>query len=374
MTILLYMIAFGLIVVTSVQVYLWLCVYQKVASYAEPEQDVTTFPDISVVICARNAISDLQEGVPQLLAQNYCGSWQLIIVDDASTDGTASYLQAMAQKYQDRLTVVTILEKTQLGKKQALDAGIKAARFEWILVSDADCRPASAHWIHRMAARCTSDIDLVLGFGPMQERSGWLPAWQQYEACYTAMQYFGWALSGMPYMGVGRNMAYRKTLYTGGEGFSEHLDLPSGDDDLLVNATAQVGRVGVCLHPESFMFSAPKMSWHDYARQKARHFSTSPRYQYKHQWVLSIAGLSHSLHFFFMLLLLLAQWGMILVLLVAVIRILILIRICRPTLRKFHADRLQPWLIFLDPFVAVYYTVFVPGVFFNTVNKPRSWT
>ncbi len=374
MSLLLILIALALVLVTGMQVYFWTCIYARVAAYRERTQTPEVWPAISVVVCARNALQDLQNGLPTLLNQNYEGDWELIVVNDASTDATSEYLSGMATQFEQRLRVVTISEKTQPGKKQALDAGIRAAQFDWILVTDADCRPNSPNWIGQMARYMQPGTEIVLGFGPMLKQSGCLAAWQEYEAVYTAMQYFGWALAGMPYMGVGRNMAYRKSLFLGGAGFAGHLDLPSGDDDLFINTIAQKGTVALCMHPESFMYSAPKSDWRSYWRQKSRHFSTSPRYKVRHQWMLSLAGLSHSLHFFFMLVLLLAKWGTILVLLVAVIRIVILIRIGWPVLYKFHADRLQHWLFILDPLVAVYYTVFVPGVFFTTVNKPRSWT
>lgn len=374
MMLLFYLIAVALVLVTLMQVYFWTCIYARVVAHPLREQAPQAWPAVSVVVCARNAFEHLREGLPALLTQQYAGDWEVIIVNDASTDATREYLAGMADSYAHRLRVITIAEKTQAGKKQALDAGIRAAQFDWVLVTDADCRPNSTNWIAQMALYMQPEVEIVLGFGPMQQRSGWLAAWQEYEAVYTALQYFSWALAGMPYMGVGRNMAYRKSRYLGGGGFTGHLDLPSGDDDLLINAIAKPGSVALCMHPDSFMYSAPKASWQSYTRQKSRHFSTSPRYRPKHQWMLSLAGLSHSLQYFFMLVLLLANWGMILVLLVAVIRIVILIRIGRPVLHKFHADRLQHWLFILDPLVAVYYTVFVPGVFFTTVNKPRSWT
>jgi poly-beta-1,6-N-acetyl-D-glucosamine synthase len=367
------------VVVSLIQMYIWMAVYAKVNTY--PDLDIDSnqnWPSVSIVICARNARAELETHLPYWLDQDYQGKWQIVLVDDASTDGTLPLLQAYKQSLlttlPERLSIVHVTQKTVIGKKQALALGIATAQYEVVLLTDADCKPASNHWIKHMVMPITRGKELVLGFAPLNPNPGALNAWQRFETCYTAIQYCAWALAGMPYMGVGRNMAYRRSLFFDGGGFDQHLDLPSGDDDLFVNANAAPTAVGICLHPESFMYSATKPDWKSYYKQKTRHFSTSPRYQKKHQSVLSLVGMSHSLHFFFMLLLLLAQTSTVFVLLIAVIRIVIIIRICRPSLLKLHEHKLVKWLPVFDPLIAVYYTVFIPGVFLNTFNKPRSWT
>jgi poly-beta-1,6-N-acetyl-D-glucosamine synthase len=360
------------VIVTVIQVVIWLVVYRRVAEHTDTvAQEPIAWPDVSVIVCARNAQIDLEVLVPQLFQQKYAGKWELIVVDDASSDTTSDYLRTIKHEH---FVPVFLQNKTIQGKKEALDLGIRAAQYAHILVTDADCRPASDQWIQHMMLPMTQGRSLVLGFAPFVQRKGWLMAWQRWEACFTAILYLGWALAGRPYMGVGRNMAYKKALYTNGNGFADHLDLPSGDDDLFVNAIAQKGAVGCCMHPDSHMYSEAKSDWKSYYKQKTRHFSTSPRYRSTHQWMLSVAGLSHSLHYFFMLLLFLAQSGMVFVLLIGIIRIVIIIQICRPVLRRFHEQKLLTWLPILDPLIAVYYTVFIPGIFLNTFSRPRSWT
>jgi poly-beta-1,6-N-acetyl-D-glucosamine synthase len=363
---------FAFVIVTIIQLVFWLLVYRRLQQQPIEQAEPAHWPTVSVVVCARNTAEALRTLIPTLLSQDYPAPWQLILVDDASTDQTAVLLHGMDNA---QLVVVTIHEKQLQGKKQALDAGIRAAQHEIILVTDADCLPVSEYWIQEMVKPLArAQYQLVLGFAPFYKKSGWLYAWQRYETCYNALLYMSWALRGMPYMGVGRNMAYRKTLYTGSGGFASHADLPSGDDDLFVNAIAQKGEVAVVLHPDSFMYSEAKPDWKSYYSQKTRHFTTGPRYQVWHKILLSVAGLSHSLHYFFMLLLLLAQAGTVFVLVIALIRIIIIILVCKPVLRRFHEQKLLTWLPVFDPFIAVYYTVFIPSTIISTFNKPRSWT
>jgi poly-beta-1,6-N-acetyl-D-glucosamine synthase len=366
----LFYIAFGL--VTSIQICIWWFVHRKVATHIDTAvHEPNQWPGVSVVVCGRNAATCLEVGLPAILAQKYLGQWELVVVDDDSSDHTQHVLKEL---HHPLLVPIYLKNKTKAGKKQALELGIRSAQYPIILVTDADCEPNSKDWITHMVRPFIEGKELVLGFAPFRRERGCLYAWQRYEACYTALLYFGWALQGKPYMGVGRNMAYRKSLFTAINGFDTHADLPSGDDDLFVNAIARGDTVAAVMHPDSFMYSSAKDTWGAYYRQKTRHFSTSTRYQSKHQWILTVAGLSHSLHYFFILVAFLAQWGMVFVLLLTLIRIIIIIQICKPVLRRFHEQGLLPWLPVFDPLVAVYYSVFIPGIIINHFYTPRSWT
>jgi hypothetical protein len=135
--------------------------------------------------------------------------------------------------------------------------------------------------------------DFVLGYGAYSPGSGWLNKVVQFETLHTLLQYAGWTLAGMPYMGVGRNLAYRKAVYDKGGGFAAHQHWPSGDDDLFVNANAKKGRVALCLHPDAWTESAPPATWSSWVTQKSRHLSTGVFYRPLHRVVLGIYAMSH---------------------------------------------------------------------------------
>jgi cellulose synthase/poly-beta-1,6-N-acetylglucosamine synthase-like glycosyltransferase len=256
------------------------------------------FARVSVLVCARNEAPNLRNNLPSLLAQDY-PDWELLLVNDGSSDGSAAWLDEQASRH-PRLRVlhVSAAEKAGPGKKGALALGIARASGPILLLSDADCRPSGAQWIRHMAAPFNDPqrgpgTDFVLGYGAYSPEKGWLNRLVQFETLHTLVQYAGWTLAGMPYMGVGRNLAYRKAVYEQGRGFAAHQHWPSGDDDLFVNANARKGRVALCLHPEAWTESRSPASWKAWVTQKTRHLSTGVFYRPLHRVVLSFYAMSH---------------------------------------------------------------------------------
>lgn len=360
-------VLFGLYVAaTLAQLVVWWGIFRKLGIRDRGKSDSQSrflIPQspISVIICARNETDNLRRFLPKILAQEYSGEWEVVVVDDASEDDTPAILQFFQEK-NSRLRVLRIAEKKQPGKKHALAQGIAAAKFDSLLLTDADCEPASPHWLARMAAALGEkpETEIVLGYGPMREGKGWLNSWSRFETAHTAIQYFSFALAGMPYMGVGRNLAFKRQVYERAGGFAAHADLPSGDDDLLVNAAAHARNTAICLHSEAFMFSESKKNWRDWARQKRRHLTAGHRYRPRHQAVLTLLSLSHTLHFFLLAVLLLAGFGTVSVVLLYLVRscsLLFLYGKILPQLREFHSFSRIP---IYDTLLAAYYGAFVP--------------
>ncbi len=280
--------------------------FYKDRSFHEP---AATPERVTVLVCARNEAPNLRNNLPSLLAQEY-PDWELIAVDDGSSDGSAAWLDQQALLH-PRLRVlhVTAAEKPGPGKKGALSLGIAQATGAILLLTDADCRPSSPHWISHMAGAFQATpprqesgsnpehsgqpTDFVLGYGAYAQRPGWLNQVVQFETLHILLQYAGWTLAGMPYMGVGRNLAYRKAVYDEGGGFNAHQQWPSGDDDLFVNAHAKKGRVALCLHPQAWTESEAPATWSAWVTQKSRHLSTGVFYRPLHQVILGSYALSH---------------------------------------------------------------------------------
>ena len=328
---------------------------------------------VSVVVCARNEAANLQRHLPLWLAQAYPADWELVVVDDASDDATSAVLQAF-QQTNPRLRVVRIAEKKSLGKKAALTQGVAAARYEHLLLTDGDCAPASAHWLAYLANSLseTPATEIALGYAPLIQAPGLLNSWARFETAYTALQYLAFAQVGMPYMGVGRNMAWKRRLFYQAGGFVRHADLPSGDDDLLVNAVAQPGRVALCLAPGSFMSSAAKTTWGAWQRQKQRQLGSSLWYRWWHQIILGTLAASHTLHYLFALLLLLAWYHPVVVLSIWLLRLGAVLLVWRRVLRGFQERELLAWAPLHDIALSIYYAAFVPFSFLRS-GKGIAW-
>lgn len=336
--------------------------------------DETVKAGVSIIICARNEARNLQLLLPDILAQQYAGDWEVLVVDDDSSDETSAVLREY-QELEPRLRVLWIPEKRHPGKKQALTEGIKAARFDCILLTDADGAPASEHWLEQMVRPLQDNvaIEIVLGYGPMRHtmQGGFLEKWIRFETAFVAMQYMSFAAMGQPYMGVGRNLAFRKAVFERVGGFSSHSHLVSGDDDLLVNAAANRYNTSCCLHPDAFVFSAAKKTWRSWLRQKKRHLAAGVAYKPQHQMLLGILALSHTLHFFLLFVLLLLHVGTITVLFLWLSRSILLFFLFRKSFSALREPGLLSLFPIYDALLAVYYGAFVPSTLIG--KKTHSW-
>jgi poly-beta-1,6-N-acetyl-D-glucosamine synthase len=250
-----------------------------------------------VLICAHNEAPRLRTHLGALLEQHYPAPWELLIVDDASSDETPAVLADFKKKY-PHLRVIYLPEKTGAGKKYALQTALRQAKHPWLLLTDADCRPASNQWARMMTAPLAAPhIEWVLGHAPFTPQAGAWNAWMRFGNLFTALQYLSMARLGLPYMGLGRNLALKKKALEPLEGQLPHPDLPGGDDDLLVNQLAGANTTAVCVHPAAFVFSKAAPDWRAWLRQKQRHVQPSRRYQKRHLFVLGAFHLSLVVHY-----------------------------------------------------------------------------
>lgn len=372
------LIAATAVIATAIQIIYWVFIFLRVAFVKNSTVSAVAPANtaLSVIICARNEARNLEKYLPLILNQQYSGPFEVIVVNDDSSDSTALVLEAL-QRAHAHLKIVHIEQKMHAGKKQALTTGVQAAQYEWIVVTDADCFPSSPFWLQHLAETATpSEKEIVLGYGPVVPRPGLLNSWIRYETFYTALQYMALALLKRPYMGVGRNLVWKKSLFEKSNGFKGHEDLASGDDDLFISAVATGTNTAVCLHSQSFMFSEGKETWSQYVRQKSRHFTTGNRYPLIIKILLITNVLSHTLHYSCMCLLLILNFGMVFVCKLCLMRMLVVLLVTAFTLRKMREIRLLPLIPVFDACLPVYYFMFARIILFtnNKSNLERSWT
>jgi len=268
-----------------IQALYYLYYYLAPARFRPPEAPVKREP-VSVIICARNEGENLRNFLPAVLEQDY-PDFEVIVVNDCSEDDSDSILAGYLIKYK-RLKVSNITRDPIFthNKKFAQFIGIKAAKNEFLLFTDADCRPESSLWIEKMASQFDEMTEFVLGYGGYFAGKGLLNRYIRYDCMTIAVQYLGMALRGMPYMGVGRNLAYRKSLFFERKGFGPYTHLASGDDDLFVNSNASAGNIAAEFGKESHTRSVPAKNTSDYIKQKTRHLTTAKHYKTTHKIIL----------------------------------------------------------------------------------------
>lgn len=267
------------VAIVALQFVYYIVIFGKFSFVKAKKNNLKKIP-ISVIVCAKNEAENVTKYVPLLAQQNY-PDFEIILIDDASSDATLDIFEAFEKEYSNvRLVKVANNEAFWGNKKFALTLGIKAATKEYLLFTDADCYPTSTNWIAEMSSHFTLQKTIVLGYGAYEKTpNSFLNKIIRFETLLTAVQYFSWARIGQPYMGIGRNMAYKKEEFFNVNGFIDHMKIRSGDDDLFINQAANRKNTTVCYTPESFTYSEPKKTFTDWFTQKRRHVSTASHYK-----------------------------------------------------------------------------------------------
>lgn len=267
------------ICVVAVQLFYYLVVFGKFAFAKTKKNNPKKIP-VSVIVCAKNEQENVARLVPLLATQNY-PDYEIVLIDDASSDDTLELFEKFEAEYNNiRIVKVVNNEAFWGNKKFALTLGIKAARKEYLLFTDADCYPTSENWIAEMSSNFTLQKTIVLGYGAYEKIAGsFLNKMVRFETLITAVQYFSWAKMGQPYMGVGRNLAYKREEFFKVDGYRDHMKIRSGDDDLFINQVATKKNTTICFTPESFTYSRPKTTFGAWFTQKRRHVATARYYK-----------------------------------------------------------------------------------------------
>ena len=232
--------------------------------------------------------------------------------------------------------------------------GIKAASHEWLVFTDADCVPATENWLMGMQQPENEKTEILLGYSPYMRRPGLLNALIRFETFFTAVNYLAFAIKGMPYMGVGRNMAYKKSLFFKHKGFAAHMHIPSGDDDLFVNAHANASNTEIMIHQNSHVWSEPNTSFGAYLRQKKRHFGAGKLYKTRHKFILSLQIIFQFLFYGFFVTLMFFKPGMYVALGILSLSIIIRCFVYPRLLKRLSYGKLSWWFPILDVLLFVF--------------------
>lgn len=342
-------------------------------SFSKKKVFTTQFSEpISVIICAKNEANNLKINLPYFLNQDY-PNFELVLINDGSYDETLEVIENFKNDFPTKIKIVDVAENEQFwgSKKYALTLGIKAASNDYMLFSDADCKPNSKQWISEMTAQFKTGKTIVLGYGSYQKISkSLLNKLVRYETLLTAIQYFSYAKIGFPYMGVGRNLAYTKPVFFEAKGFVKHIRIKSGDDDLFVNEVANKKNTAICFSENSFTESVPKKSFKTWILQKRRHVSTANHYKIQHKFSLALYYFSKISFWLLALLLISFQYHWEITTAIILLKIIVLYSIIWTSAKKLN----EKDLILFSPFFEIF-LVFIQMFIFikNLISKPAHW-
>ncbi len=325
---------------------------------------------VSVIISARNEEENLKNNLPAILEQDY-PDFEVIVVNDCSVDGSDLLLLELQQQY-PQLKIVTVTEHARFktGKKFALTLGIKAAKNEHLIFTDADCVPASKNWLKRLAVNYTTKAQIVLGYSPYAKGKGFINAFTRFETLKTAANYLSAAIRGDAYMGIGRNLSYTKTLFFAGKGFANHIHLLPGDDDLFVNQNATPTNTIIEIHPDTFMYTTAKSTLSGWYRQKTRHMGVGKFYKNSHRRMLTADAMSGFAFYTLIVLCLVFNVEPLMALSLYLVRLLAQILIYNKIFKTLSEKSLLFFLPVLDLIYYVYLNLF--GLI-GTFKKTTQW-
>ncbi len=357
------------VAITIIQIIYYLVFSVFAFSKDVKQKNNKNFP-VSIIICAKNEAENLPEFLPSILNQNY-PEFEIVLINDASIDDSLEIMEAF-QKENNNIKIVNVENNEAFwgNKKYALTLGIKAAKHEHLLFTDADCKVLSENWISEMTNHFSTEKSIVLGYGKYNtSKRSLVNLFVKYETLLTAIQYFSYAKIGSPYMAVGRNLAYTKSEFFKVKGFINHMNIRSGDDDLFIQDAATKINTTICTSTDSFTVSEPPKTFKKWVLQKRRHISTAKHYKTKHQFFLGLFFVSKLLFIILAtLLFFLFDWKIML-------PIVLIYYIVQFIVVGFSAKKLhETQAVFFLPFLEIGLVLFQFGIFIaNKISKPVDW-
>jgi glycosyltransferase involved in cell wall biosynthesis len=353
--------------VTAIQIFYYLFFFIRLAFYKEQQKSVSNQQPVSIIICAKNEAANIAKNLPGILFQDYKTTHEIIVVNDNSDDDSKYVIDEYKKDFKN-LNVIELCHEAKhiQGKKYPLSMGILSSKYETLLLTDADCVPATEHWISSMQNSYADGIEIVLGYGAYTKSAGVLNKLIRFETFHTALQYLSFALAGLPYMGVGRNLSYKKDVFKRNKGFSAINHLPSGDDDLFINKVATKKNTAISINPNSFTVSEAKKTFGDWMKQKNRHYTTAKFYKPKFKFLLGLYNASFFMFYPLMIVsILFFNWWMALA--VFGLRFLLQGLVYANAMKKLNEKDLFAWFWLLDIWMFLYQILFIPAL----IKRPR---
>lgn len=335
-------------IVFLVQLYYYLGLFTRLTSYKPGPPASNGTQPVSVIICARNEEVNLTKHLPLVLNQNY-PKFEVIVVNDCSFDDSYEMMLRMQPDY-PHLEIRNIVKNDNYehGKKFALSIGIKAAKYDRLLLIDADCRPASANWLRLMQQNFSDKKQIILGFSPYERGKGFLNKVIRYDTFLIGVHYLTQALRGKTYMGVGRNLAYEKELFFANKGFASHMHILSGDDDLFIQEVATSTNVAIEIDIDAHTISAPKKTWGDWFLQKRRHWTTAVVYPASTRSFISTYFVSTGLFYLLLTVLGVFLYNWPILIAVFLVRLVVVMVVLGNCAKKLNEKPLVAYIPFLD--------------------------
>lgn len=335
-------------------------------------------PPASVIVYAQNDAENLIKFLPKILSQTY-PQFEVIVVTDDSTDDSKDILSTLETQYKNLYhTYIPEGSRNLSHKKLALTLGVKAARYDIVAFTDANCCPSGNEWLASIMRNFVPGVDIVLGYTATERKkrerfSFWYCA---YDRLLFSLRYLSFALINRPYMGTSSNLAYRKELFFKNKGFSKFLHLHYGDDDLFINEIARRGNTRIEISDAGQMTATYPDNYVAWKESKLQYDFTS---KYLRTLAKPVFGLSKFFDYAFdTLFLFLLIWGVLHNWIIALLSLIpalslfaIKISVYRKAAKIFRSPKLffaLPLFSFIQPFINLYFNII------GAVSRKKNFT
>lgn len=239
------------------------------------------YPSVSVIVYSEDDAQNLEILLPQILEQEYPGLMEVIVVNDGAIGSTKDVIARLEQNYSNLYMTFTPLESRSLSRKKlAITLGIKAARFETVMLTTGNCRISSRTWLKSMMRHFAAGKEIVIGYATpiaAEDATNGIKRRHSFDTVWTAIEYLSWAIAGRPYRGCCHNLAYKRSVFFKNKGFSKSLNLKFGDDDIFVNEVANGDNTATELSTDSIVEIAETNPSAAFKRGKLRYDYTAKK-------------------------------------------------------------------------------------------------
>ena len=250
------LIVYGVIAILfCIQLYYYLSYYTRIAKAQKKQKGETLveLPPLSVIICVQNQLDEVRANIERILKQDY-PKFEVIVIDLASEDDTKFYLEQLGNSYNNfYFSYIPPSARFISRRKLAQTIAVKASKYDWLVFTEINSQPVSDQWLRKLMEQRQEDTEIILGYNRYKRENTWINRLSSYDNQLLNMRYLGSALGGSPYMGVGRNLAYKKELFHQTKAFNNQLNLQRGEDDLFINQFANSKNTKVAVSPEAII-------------------------------------------------------------------------------------------------------------------------
>ena len=224
--------------------------------------NIDKMPPVSIIVTAHDNSQELEKHLPTLLTQNYNAEYQVVIVAELGDSETEDILKRYSQNKHLYTTFIPNSSRYMSRKKLAITIGVKAAKHEWIIITDAYCSPISDEWLKTMARNFNEKNTLVIGYSGYEKKA---KPFYRYERLRSSCYLMEEALRSTAYRTNGTNLAFRKSIFMNGNGYQGNLNLIRGEYDFIVNKYAINGKTAVEISPKVWIRDdyQSKEAWYD---------------------------------------------------------------------------------------------------------------